>query len=371
MRNRLLIESVLYTEDIKERMHPSVEQDLIENKTSFGDNPCFPVSEGANFISKVVSERFREVVERCRRAFDVDEINNQEIKLNTLPIMKEILTIESKHKDKLIEMAINMVKEEFGIDEEVVFEVDLNQKINLVNNRLKPKEDIVMEYEDHDEMEYTNDSISKRRFINGMISGAAKKVNHMFHMVDDELTKLNPRLPNYYSKLMSATDYIYFLMPDLGTSFNGGSCEVEYEETPIINAKAMIFPVLIHELVKGCMEILSANGLPKKGNIAEYVINKSDYLESELWDLRGGPALWGKFCSMIPTEDFNLKHHVYSELVQLEPKEFFGCMREVLGSTKRGHEIINETLETIKRELREDEYNESISDDYFNAEDLI
>jgi hypothetical protein len=376
MRNRLLIESLLYSDDVRERMHPSVESDLIENKTSFGDNPCFPVSDERNFMTKIVSERFKEVVERCRRAFDVDEINNQEIKNMMMPIMREVLTMEGKHKKTLEELAIKMVKEEFDIHDEVQFEVELSPRIELANIKETPSDDILTEFEDHEEMEYANDSVYKRRFINGMINGAAKKVNHMFHLVDDELTKLNPRLPNNYSKLMSGTDYIYFQVPDLKTSVNGGSCVVDYgnsesDNRPVIKAKAMVFPVLIHELVKGCMEVLSAVGLPTKENIAEYVVNKSDYLQAELWDLRGGPALWGKFCSMMPAEDFKLKHHVYSDLVQLEPKEFFTAMKEVLGGTKRGKEIINEILNEVKRELKEDSYRESIGDDFFGAEDLI
>ena len=372
MKNRLLIESILYSENIKERMHPNVEKDLIDNTTSFGDNPCFPILHDTNFISKVVSDRFVEVVERCRRAFDVDEINNQEIKMSLLPIINEILKIESQHKEALIELAINMVKEEFDIVDEIDFNVDLNHKIEMVNNSVSDDEnEIEIDYEDHDEMEYVSDSINKRRFINGMIQGAAKKVNHMFHMVDDELTKLNPRLPNYYNKLMSATDYLYFLMADLGTSTNGGSCDVEYSEKNCINAKAMVFPVLLHELVKGCMEILSVNGLPENPNIAKYVINKTDKINYELWGLRGGPALWGKFCSMIPVSDINLKYHVYTDLVSLSPKEFFSCMREIMGGTKRGSEIINELLESIKREMKEDEYNQSIGDDYFDIGDLF
>jgi len=87
--------------------------------------------------------------------------------------------------------------------------------------------------------------------------------------------------------------------------------------------------------------------------------------------MRIGPAIWGRFCSMIPAEDFNLKHHIYSDISQLEPKEYAHTMKEIMGGTKRGKELIGELLKEIKREIKEDEYNESMGDDLFEIEDLL
>jgi hypothetical protein len=116
---------------------------------------------------------------------------------------------------------------------------------------------------------------------------------------------------------------------------------------------------------------LSAHGLPTKENIAEYVINKSDYLQAEPWDMRIGPGLWGRFCNMIPAEDFNLKHHVYADLSTLEPKEYYSVMKEIMGGTKKGKTIIEEMINSIKEELKQDEYLESMGDDLFEIDDLF
>jgi hypothetical protein len=175
---------------------------------------------------------------------------------------------------------------------------------------------------------------------------------------------------------MSAADYTYFLYPDLGSSTNAGSCDIEFPkkkgEKAILKVKAMVFPVLVHELYKSCMEVLSANGLPTKENIAEYVINKADYLQAEPWDMRIGPGLWGRFCMMIPTEDFNLKHHVYFDISALEPKEFSSVMKEIMGGTNKGKQIVSELMKEIKKELKEDDYREAMGDDnVFEIEDLF
>jgi hypothetical protein len=124
----------------------------------------------------------------------------------------------------------------------------------------------------------------------------------------------------------------------------------------------MVFPVLIHELVKGVMELMSAHGLPKDKRIGEYVINKSDFLAAEPWDMRLGPALWGRFTSMIEPDNFHLKHHLYTELASMPVKEFNHKMREIMAGTKEGKKIVKNILDEIKTEFKEDEFNEAMNE---------
>jgi hypothetical protein len=202
--------------------------------------------------------------------------------------------------------------------------------------------------------------------MNAMIQGAAKKTNHMYHMVDEELTNLDPRLPNKYSKMMSAADYMYYIMPAMENGINGGVVRVQFptQSNPkaVIYAQAMVFPVLIHELVKGVMELISAHGLPKDKRIGEYVINKADFLAAEPWDMRLGPALWGRFTSMIDPDDFNLKHQIYCDLASLPVKEFNIKMREIMAGTKEGKNIIENIVKEIKASMQEDEFNEAMNE---------
>lgn len=372
----LLAESLIYPKDLKERMHPKLEEDLLNNKTSLGDSPCFPVGDERNFATAIVGERFKDVVNEVKKAFNIEEIDNMSLMMEMMPLVNDTMELEEKHRKALQELAVKMVKEEFDIPDNVIIDVELTPYIDLEGTNMLPESDMITEFDDHDEMQYANDSIYKRRFANAMNQGAAKKVNHMYHLADNELTNMNPKLINNYKKMMSAADYMYYLYPDLDGSKNAGKCDVDFgsedgKKQTTIYAKAMVFPVLIHELVKGCMEILSSVGLPTKANIAEYVINKSDFVQAEPWDMRIGPGLWVRFCAMIPAEDFNLKHHVYSDISALEPKEYSHTMKEVMAGTKRGKEIISELLNEIKREIKEDDYNESMGDDLFEIEDLF
>ena len=65
---------------------------------------------------------------------------------------------------------------------------------------------------------------------------------------------------------------------------------------------------------------------------------------------------------MIEPDDFNLKHHIYTELVSLPVHEFNTKMREIMGGTKEGKKIIKKIVDEVKAGLHEDEFNEAMGE---------
>jgi hypothetical protein len=204
------------------------------------------------------------------------------------------------------------------------------------------------------------------------------KSSHMFHLAEKELSAMDPRLPSKYGKLMAAADYCYFVEPDMhdvvgesadgmGKSMVGGIVEIDLptDEMPKchVKAQAVTFPVLVHELVKGVMEIFSMHGLPEDERIAEFVMGKADFLSAEPWDMRLGPALWERFTTHFTPENFHLKHNVYTELAALPVDEFNQKMREIMAHTKAGQQIINDMCEACSKRIQEDAYRDEIGDD--------
>ena len=361
-------ESVLYPENLKERMHPQLEDDLANRNHSLGKHPIFPEGDESSFEEKIMGERFNDVAKRYKRAYDVDNIDNSSVMSGMMPLDYETMGLEAKHKRALEKLAEKMIREEYDMDKDIVeIHAELTPNINMEGTKKNPKPMTVeMQFKNHDEMTNATDEVYKRRFLNAMTQGAAKKCNHMFHMVDDELTDLDPRLANKYSKMMASADYMYYIMPKMENGVSGGVVRVQFptKNNPkaVIYAQAMVFPVLIHELVKGVMELLSAHGLPKNKKMGEYVINKADFLAAEPWDMRIGPGLWDRFTRMIEPDDFHLKHHVYSEMAALPVKEFNVKMREVMAGTKEGSKIIKGVIDEIKGGLQEDEFNEAMNE---------
>lgn len=69
----LLSENALYSEGITERMHQKLEEDLRNGKHSLAGCDIFPEGDVITTEMKLIRERFKEVVKRCREAFDMDE----------------------------------------------------------------------------------------------------------------------------------------------------------------------------------------------------------------------------------------------------------------------------------------------------------
>ena len=362
-----LDESVVYPEGISERMHPQLEDELANGNHSLGKHPIFPEGDESSFEQKIMGERFTDVAKRYKRAYDVNTIDNTSVMRGMMPLVYETMGLEAKHKKALEKLAEDMIREEYDMDKDVVeIHAELTPIINMVGTKKNPKPMAVeTEFKNHDEMTNANEEVYKRRFLNAMTQGAAKKCSHMFHLVDDELSDMDPRLPNKYAKMMASADYMYYIIPAMENGVNGGIVRVQFptKDNPkaVIYAQAMVFPVLIHELVKGVMELLSAHGLPKDKKVGEYVINKADFLAAEPWDMRMGPALWERFAKMIEPDDFHLKHHVYTELASLPVKEFNQKMREIMANTKEGKAIIKEIIDGIKVGLQEDEFNDAMN----------
>jgi len=366
-------ENIRYAEGHSERMDPQLERELKERKHSLGDHPIFPESDEMTFEQKIVGERFEDVMKNYKEKFEVSEIDNQAVMHDQLPMVSDCVEIESKHKKELEDLAVQMIRDEYNISEDVCeITAELTSTIDMEGTkREKSPVAVDLEFDNHAQIKEANAGVYKRRFLNAMTQGAAKKSSHMFHMVKKELLDIDPTLSTKYAKLIAAADYCYFVIPNMDQQVNGGvvSVTLPTEENPKcqIHAQGMVFPVLVHELVKGVMEILSAHGLPEEEKMAEYVIGKADFLAAEPWDMRLGPALWERFTKLFEGEDFKYKHNVYSELASLPIEEFNHNMREIMAGTSEGKEIISRLVEETKSRIKDDEYRDEIGDDDSNG----
>jgi len=378
---RLTESRMTYEDGHSERINPHLATQLRNRETSLGNHPIFPESDEMHFEEKLMSKRFTDVVKNFKRHHGTDKVDLDLFYRNQKALMGQLVELEDSHKTELEKLAIKLVREEFNMDEEDV-EITATLTTELAIEKNKPQEtpnpDTELEFDSHVELTRAKTEVYKRRFINAMIQGAAKKVNHMFHMIDEELQDLEPLLPSGYSKLMSGADYAYMLENDGKPKVIGGAVQVELPKNdgqrPKINAEAVLLPVLIHEIVKGVMEIMSTHGLPDDPKVAEYVMAKADYMNAENWDMRIGPPIWEKFVESLPPEDFNLKHHVYVELVGLPVEEFNEVFREIMMGSRTGKAKVLEIIKDVKDDLRNDDFDNAmdrISDDeYFDPEDL-
>ena len=371
-----------YEDDHSERLNPKLAKQLRDRKTSLGAHPIFPESDDMHFEEKLMSKRFADVLKNFKRHHNTDVADVMQFYSEQADLLKNIIKMEKSNKTELEQIAINLIREEFDMDEAGV-EIVANLTSDFSDfteseSRQEPDNDIDITFDNHAELEQANKEVYKRRFVNALIQGSAKKVNHMFHLVDEELQNMDPLLPNSYAKLMTGADYAYMIEANEGRRMMGGRVQVEFPTVdgnrPKIIATALTFPVLIHEIMKGVMEILSRHGLPENSDIAKYTLAKADYMNAEIWDMRLGPPIWEKFVESLPPEDFPLKHHAYIELVALPVDEFNDTMREILMGSREGKAKMQAIINDVKDDLRSDDFDNAMGhisdDDYLGPEDL-
>ncbi len=366
----ILSENISYRMGVNERMHPTLESELSSGRHSLGKNhPIFPEGGISRFEEQIMGKRFNDVVNRYKRVYDLNEISDRDVKNGMKTLLKDTMDLEKNHTKKLEKLAIDVVKKEFNIDDDTVdFFAELTPDINLVGTKKNKKPiKLEIEFKDNNEMVNAKSEVYKRRFINAMIQGAPKKINHIFNDIDDELSEIDPRLPNKYSKIIASADYLYHIIPSIENMTNVGEVSVKLpsknNDKPIISAQGKTFPVLVHELIKGVMELISASGLPKSKRIGKYVINNADFKAAEPWDKRLGPALWERFVDLIDSDDLKLKHYIYHKLISLPVNDFNVKMREILGGTKVGKKIIKDIVDEIKTELSTENFNHALSNE--------
>jgi hypothetical protein len=215
---------------------------------------------------------------------------------------------------------------------------------------------------------------AKRRFINSLIQGAAFKGGHMFNLVSRELNDIDPRLMNLYTVSQSLMEHAYWLFPDMEGMAGGGGgqmgqSEVDTEtDPPTVKARAMTFPLLIHELVKGIYEIFGTHGLPDDPKQQEMIMSAEDTLPAEIWDSRLGPIFWEKFLQAHPAELFEeeqkyLQHYLFMRFSKLEPEEFFELSKQILMGRSEANQILQRMVDEIVEILKKYEYESKMSDD--------
>lgn len=380
-KRKLLKErAVEYDPQHPERMHPSLERKLLDKSHTLGGHPAFPPTTGSqSFEEKIASQRFKDVVNKVKRYSGSETIDHQTLMM-ALSAFKTVLEIESRHKEELEKLAVKLVKKEFGIKDQIELIPDMSSDIDMSGTKIDEPE-TEFEAEDVSDLEAAEQELKKRRMVNALIQGASKKGHYMFHLVEDELNRIDPRLVNLYGLIMSIADFQYWMIDDetirnlieqtkvgkvtkgVKGDQNDPKKDEEEEESKrpkrYVHAEGKIFPVVVHELIKGVMEIMSTPSLPQDPKVREFVLDKADFVTGENWDLRLGPGIWERFLDAIDENDWEVRHYLYQEVIKMPTTEFNSFMRELLAGTKKGKEKLAKLAGEIKRDIIADKYDQS------------
>jgi hypothetical protein len=374
--------------DRPERMSPDVEGKINRGETPLSKNPAFPDIQGGQvpqtFEQLIASKRFKDVVDKVKRYTGQENISGQnalmQLQMAMMRGVQDLFAIQRNNKEYLENLAVDLVRKEMGVrpdqlqyDAKLVGMGEIDMEGFSKEGEEPEEEEIEQNFQQQEEdiedfitaFERFDIEKAKRRFINALIQGSSKKGHYMFELVRDELDRIDPRLLNLYGVVMSINDLMYWVLPDqmmdmmMSQSGVGGKEEVDIEtDPPTVKARGLFFPILVHELIKGTMEVLGTQGLPDDPKQAEMVMASTDTLANEVWDLRLGPVLWEKFLTSYPERLFEedkkfIQSYLFARFSALSADEFFKLAKMILRGDAKATSILDRMVTEIVNHLNE------------------
>ena len=386
-----------------ERMNPQLENMLKSMQSDLANNPAFPKTDSngnpINFIELIGYKRFLDVIEKVKRYTNLQNVtggNLGELSSMMMQGLQFIQQVEAPHKQELENLAVDLVVEEmeipdgaFQFQSKLVPVGSINQDGFQKDAQEPNEEEINQAFENESRNveipadELFEDEKHKRRFINMLIQGSSKKGHYMFELVRSKVNEYNPNLAETYGKVMSINDLIYWLLDDetikqmaSKSSSMAGKEEIEEGEDgdTIIKTEAICFPVSLHEIIKGIMEVFGTQGLPDDPQQANLVIDAVDSLSNETMDLRLGVPCWEKIYGAYPDfilEEGNryLQSYLFARYCALPTDEFFRVSRLILSDDPKGAKYFVKMVDEIQNDLQQEDYEKNIDD--INLDDLL
>jgi hypothetical protein len=139
-----------------------------------------------------------------------------------------------------------------------------------------------------------------------MTQGDAVNKLFLFNTISDELDALSPNLSKKYGVLAAITQIGYYLTPDFPITSDivnmaavGSEQVIPSGDNYTIKARAMTFPYLVHELVKGFGDYISMD-------VASQEELDTETMDDEIKQIMAGPALEMKLRKLVPTNKIEL-----------------------------------------------------------------
>ena len=352
-----------------ERMDPNLERKLASPEGLYAKNPA--MKKGVKDVERLVSQRFQKVADKLREVTGIQDFSSKQVQGMVYQEMMEklpnIMSIESAHKDELIELAIEASLDETEVPNDW-YQIEGNLGMpNVDNFRFKPEDEDDEEKEEKlqfpsfDVEDLTDEEIlelekHKRNIINAIIQGSAKKGHYLFQKpeIKSKLDAIDPSLYGDYLGIMAIIDFLYFsqeqmieMMSQTGQGIAGkvelgdadeeeeGGEEGEYQPDTKITATGLIFPILCHEIIKGLEEATGRHGLPTDPSMRQKVMGQTDTLANEPMQLRIGPEIVEQLRFVLPNEMFDTKNKglivfFKIELYKMPAKEILGIVGDAI-----------------------------------------
>ena len=333
-------------------MHPSIKRAYETGTHPLSKHPVHGV-----YGKELANDQYENIKGQYRQSTGSEHLNMMEI----TQLLQRITQREAAHKEQLEQLAKRLVASLWKADPNM-FEADLGSSGQTVEEY-----EAETEAEEEDDSPLTPDEqkqVHKRVTLNTLSHGAAiHQMTTLHHMVKDALDKLDPALMPAYDKLARGAVYSSWFM-SIEQIVNmagqkGGDVHVDWgeqeappeeempaeepqeEKGPKVKATGLIFPILVHELAKGCMEVLTAHGLPQDEQTLKKVYKHADRWDQEIFHFFVGPALWRKFIKVV---DRTKLPETIAALSKLDPDDLHSVVKSIVENPAEAQERLAELV---------------------------
>lgn len=341
-----------------------------------------------------------------------------------MEIMQQSMGFVRGNEDALEELAERIIMQEYG---SILDNVDLDIKIVRPGAVKEFMDEECEECDTPPSYQLLNDpeikkEVDKRKIINNITQGEAKNTKRILAMpeVKNELKAIlgereGEEAHRIWMRLTELADKMDWLIPvdvkgdmmEQAPEGMAGACSVKWPDAkededlsdkvlkgleeedadidnddediqellssgnPIIKARGVDFPMLLHETVKGIYELIAAAGIPEDKRTAELVMMNTSSMDDEAEEFRYGPELAADirdFVNESPDIDKypNLREHFYGMLHALPVDEFLPLVKKILLETPEARTKVNEMVEGLIKSLDEYELGEALPNSDYN-----
>lgn len=338
-------------------------------------------------IKKLAAIRFNEVTKEFTD--DITQYSDAQITNKLNKLVTACIEKERNIRPQLEKICLNALIEAFKIpDDGISIDAELCDEIsNSTQFHITPDTDENYEYDSVSDMKNEDSEVTKRKIIDAVIVGGAMRMAEIVKKkVFEKVFELDEELPHLYSRIVKINDFLIFTKKFVikdGSHKQGGYVEVRIgnDITPTtITAKAVIFPILLIEAIRGCMEVWAAHGLPDDRRTAMATLNRADVLEDEPWYNRLGPVIWDRICDTTDFERLKYMPMFINKLASCNTDGFIEFFGEIVAGTKVGKATAanimdvathDEDYSSFEYDLKQKQTDKGVIEDgYFTEEEL-
>jgi len=323
------IQEWLFAEEMLLEMHPSVRRAFEQGSHPLGKHPVFQ-----KHGQKMSADQFGHLSSQYQTRTGKARLDPRDI----FETVHEIQRREAQHAEQLERLAIAIVAKVWKIDPSLIGNASITDDLSVEDDKSEPVDDTPLTPQQAEEVE-------KRITMNMLTHGSSlHMMTTMYHLAKETLDQIDPQLVKLYDRFSTGSALSTWhldieQMLKMAGIRKGGQEKVEWQNgKPKIDARAEMFPLLLHELSKGVMELLTMHQLSSlEPETLKKVYKHADRYEHEFFHFFVGPAVWRKFLKAVPQDKLA---RVVAALSRLKSKEVTAFINAVIEDPQMATQMV-------------------------------